>query len=271
MSMYATTRKTLAHILLLLVALMVLTVPVSVIRAQIGNTSIARTYTVEGAQAVSGDLVSFDKDRQSLHLTKSVNDTTLFGVVIDRPAIVLRSTEAGVPIISSGEASVNVTALGGPIQAGDYITTSTEPGKGQKASVTDTFVVGTALESFGTASSSPTTSGTIAVHLSIGPRPIDGSTTTDAHVSSVTTSKNGTGITVPVVFKYILAALVAIGSITISFRSFGSSIKESIVSVGRNPLAKNSIQSMVVLNTFLIVLVSAAGLFVAFAILFLPI
>ena len=270
MSMYGTLRKKLAQVLTLFAALTVLTVPVSVIHAQIGNTSIARTYTVEGTQPVSGDLVSFDRDKQSLHLTESLNDTTLFGVVVDRPVIVLRSTEAGVPIISSGEVSVNVTALGGPIQAGDYITTSTEPGKGQKASASDAFVVGTALESFGTASSSPTTSGTIAVHLSIGSRPADGSTTTDAYTSSVTTSKS-TGITVPVVFKYLLAALVAIGSITISFRSFGSSIKESIVSVGRNPLAKNSIQSMVVLNTFLIVLVSAAGLFVAFAILFLPI
>lgn len=267
--MSMSTFRTSTHSLLLLIFAGMLSCAMPFFaHAQLSNTSIARTYVVDGTQPVAGDLVSFDKDKQILHLSDTADDETLFGVVVDKPALVL-SSGSGVPIISSGEVSVNVTALGGPIAPGDYITTSSEPGKGKKASPQDGFIVGTALESFGTASSSAA-SGAIAVHLSIGARPGGG-----ANTSTLTTTKQNTSqtssVTIPAFVRYFLAGLVAIGSIAIAFRSFGSSIKESIVSVGRNPLAKTSIQSMVVLNTFLIVLVSAAGLFVAFAILFVPI
>ena len=70
--------------------------------------------------------------------------------------------------------------------------------------------------------------------------------------------------------RYLLATLIAVGSIYAAFRNFGSNITSSIVSVGRNPLAKTSIQFMVLLNAALIVLVSVAGIALSLVVLFIP-
>ncbi|MHB1163597.1 MAG: hypothetical protein ACYCZZ_03730 [Minisyncoccota bacterium] len=250
-----------------------------VAHAQLNNDSIARTYVIPGAQPISGDLISLDRASQTLHLSSVAGDSTLFGVVVSDPVIVLRSSGANVPIVTSGEAIVNVTTLGGVILPGDFITTSSIAGKGQLASSTNDFVVGMALAAFPVATTTPVArqgavvSGNIPVLLQIGPYP--------SPVHPVLSQASGTPvpssaskssfISASTFFRYLLAAIVAIGSVVVAFRNFGSSISDGIISVGRNPLARSSIQSMVVLNVFLTALVSVGGLFIGFAILFLPI
>ena len=248
--------------------------------AQLSNSSIARTYTVSGAQPVSGDLISLDRTSQELHLSSVVGDSTLFGAVVSNPVIILRSAGADVPIVTSGEVLVNVTTIAGAIAPGDLITTSSIAGKGQLATSTDAFIVGMALAAFPSATSTPVAGhgsvvgGSIPVLLEIGPYP---ATAHPAGAQSSGTSataaagKSAAVIGVSTFFRYLLAAIVAIGSIVVAFKNFGASINDSIISVGRNPLAKSSIQSMVILNALLIALVSAGGLFIGFAILFLPI
>jgi len=71
--------------------------------------------------------------------------------------------------------------------------------------------------------------------------------------------------------KYILATLVAIGTVYIAFKVSNSSIKEGLISIGRNPLAKTSINSMLAINVIMIILISAVGLTVAIALVLLPI
>lgn len=252
-----------------------------VAHAQLSNSSIARTYVISGTQPVSGDLISLDRTSQALHLSDFVGDITLFGVVVSDPVIILRSVGAHVPIVTSGEAMVNVTTSGGVITPGDFITTSSIAGKGQLASSTDAFIVGMALAAFPSATSTVAVKkgvvveGNIPVLLEIGPYPSTAHPTSSSQSSgtstSVATTKSTPTIGVSTFFRYLLAAVVAVGSIVVAFKNFGASINDGIISVGRNPLAKSSIQSMVILNAFLIALVSMGGLFVGFAILFLPI
>ena len=249
--------------------------------AQFSDTTIAKTYLISGGIAEFGDLVSFDRTTQTFHLTKEVNDSNIFGVVVTSPAIVFRTSTEGVPLVSSGEVYVQVTTINGPINAGDYITSSPIPGKGQKADPSAPFVIGTALDSFPvaptntatTVSTSTVDGGSIRVLLAIGPKASDAegsSGTGDATGDPMAGLLNVLGVSTPLatLIKYALAALVVIGSIYVAFRNFGSNMKDSIISVGRNPLAKTSIQSMVVLNTVLIVLVSVVGLFIGLLILF---
>lgn len=265
---------------LFLMIFSVLTIP-SAAYAQFGDTTIAKTYLISGDRAGFGDLVSFDRATQTFHLTSEANDPNLFGVVVTSPAIVLRTSTEGVPLVSSGEVYVQVTTVNGPISAGDSITSSSIPGKGQKADFSTSFIVGTALDSFPALSTNTTTAvststvdgGSIRVLLAIGPKSVDaeGSAGTgDATGDPMAGLLNVLGVSTPLatLIKYVLAALVVIGSIYVAFRNFGSNMKDSIISVGRNPLAKASIQSMVVLNTVLIVLVSVVGLFVGLLILF---
>ena len=167
---------------------------------------------------------------------------------------------------------VNVTTINGPIVAGDYITSSTLVGKGEKSTRASDRVIGVALESFpptgATVDSGQTTySGMIRVLLSVGARPAN---TGGVMGAGGVSGGSATGINTPLanVLKYALATLVVMGSIFVAFRTFGASLRNSIVSVGRNPLAKPAIQSMVVINTVLVIVVTAVGLFIGLMILF---
>lgn len=266
--------------LLLSAGLFALGIP-SAVYAQFGDATIAKTYFISGDTVESGDLISFDRTTQTFHLTQEVDDKNLFGVAVTDPTIVLRTNASNVPLVSSGEVYVQVTTANGPIRAGDYIISSSIPGKGQKADSSVSFIVGTALESFPALSASTSTiaststvdGSVIRVLLAIGPKSgqVEGTAGTGDATGNPTENLLGTlGVSTPlaVVLKYALAALVVIGSIYVAFRNFGSNMKDSIISVGRNPLAKSSIQSMVVLNTVLIVLVSVVGLFIGLLILF---
>ena len=253
----------------------------SVAHAQSDNTAIAKTYIISGDAPVTGDLVSFDPATQTFRLAKKTSDSSVFGVVVTNPVIILRTSANGVPLVNSGEAFVNVTTINGPISAGDYITSSSVPGKGQRADSSTSFVVGTALDAFprsstttpATASTSVIYGGSIRVMFNIGPKSVvaEKPVATPGVVGPLSRG-NATGVSAPVamLIKYVLAAIVVAGTIYIAFRNFGSNMKDSIVSIGRNPLARASIQSMVVINTVLIVVVSVVGLFVGFMILFLP-
>lgn len=252
----------------------------STAHAQFGDTAVAKTYLISGKTAEFGDLISFDRTTQTFHLAQEIGDPNLFGVVVTSPTIVLRTSTEGVPLVNSGEVYMQVTTVNGPISAGDYITSSPIPGKGQKADPSTSFIVGTALDSFpavstdtpATVSTSTVDGSSIRVLLAIGPRSVDseGSSGTGDATGDPTTSVDILGVSTPLatLIKYILAALVVTGSIYVAFRNFGSNMKDSIISVGRNPLAKTSIQSMVVLNTVLIVFVSIVGFFIGLLILF---
>lgn len=249
----------------------------SLAHAFVGSTGIAKTDLVSGGTPVSGDIVVFNPNTRNYRLARKVADPSLYGVVVASPLLVLEDSKSGgVPIVTSGEAYVNVTALSGPIHVGDYVTSSSIPGVGGLASSTDAYIVGTALEPFSGASTTSafqaipgsTPEGSILVLLSIGPRPAApnlSASQTPLPVSSRTASSM-----VLQVIRYVLAALITVGSIYAAFRNFGSNITSSIVSVGRNPLAKTSIQFMMLLNAALIVLVSVAGIALSLVVLFAP-
>ncbi len=236
-------------------------------------TAIAKTYTVQG-ESISGDLVSFDRASRAFTLARVVGDPNLFGVVVSDPFVLLRTMASGTPVMNTGEASVNVTTINGAIAAGDYVTSSTIPGKGEKSTRAGDTVIGIALETFPSPSASveiredgPVYSGTIKVLLSVGPRPSNTGGTLGAPGIP---GRSVTGLNTPIanILKYLLATLVVVGSIYVAFRNFGTNLRDSIVSVGRNPLAKPAIQSMVVINTVLVIVVTAAGLFIGLMILF---
>lgn len=236
-------------------------------------SSMARTYLVQGEPDV-GDIVSFETSTQTFVLASKIGDPDMFGVVVDEPLVVLRLLEEGIPLISAGETTVNVTTINGPIVAGDYITSSTIAGKGEKSTRENEAVIGVALEAFPSpddavtvSDSGPVYSGAITVMLKVGHRvPV----TAEKPVETGTQGRSVTGVNTLVanIIKYILSALVVGGSVYVAFRNFGANLRDSIVSVGRNPLAKPAIQSMVVINTVLAIVISAVGLFIGLMILF---
>ena len=160
-----------------------------------------------------------------------------------------------------GKVSVNVTAENGPIKAGDYITTSKIPGKGQKATELTGYVVGRSLESL----NGP--QGRVEVALSIGPAVIisKGNILDQLGLALIKNVQKPEGAALFV--RYVTAGLTAILITLFAFNNFAKNITKGIESVGRNPLARQQILFIVVINIILIGVITLGGLILSLAII----
>lgn len=243
--------------------------------AQIKELDIAQRYELADGTFEFGDIIVYDRDSLVYKLSVVHGDPDVFGVTLETPTLLLDDGTANAPVVRSGEAFVNVVARNGPIAPGDYVTTSGVRGKGERANVEDAYLIGIALGSFSglpeevVGSEGEVSYGRIPVLLSVGHVSKAQEVLTGAPVSAA--DNDITEATLLNVIQYIVAAFIAVGSVFIAFRNFGPNLKTGIDSIGRNPLAKSSIQSMVFLNAVLIALVSAGGLIISLAILLLPI
>lgn len=126
------------------------------------NTFIDVAENYPSHQALSaGDVVTIDPG-ESEHVLKSsaANDDMLLGVVSTNPGLTLGSKIPGYPIALAGRVPVKVTDEGGPIAAGDYLTSSSIPGYAKKA-VFGNKTIGQALSSLSGSS------GTVIVFVNV--------------------------------------------------------------------------------------------------------
>jgi hypothetical protein len=92
---------------------------------------VAENYS-SPQQLNSGDVVTFAGGTDVVKSTEPFQ-STLAGVISDNPGLVLSGNTEGYPLALSGRVPVNVTDEGGPIKPGDYLTSSSTPGKAMKA------------------------------------------------------------------------------------------------------------------------------------------
>ncbi len=254
--------------------------------------------TVASPVAVVGnvnnhDIISYNSTDDTYIPSRHFADESMLGVVVDDPVFYM-GEDATVassvrPVIRFGEAIVNVSTVGGEIKAGDIITTSEIPGNGQRADKENTpYILGFALDNMVlnggeiTYGGKNVKLGTVSVALRIGPYITkEGAkfiTTGKEELDTLTNVVNEGGVASAnvknigpfKVFRFLLAAIVAISSIIISITRFGDAFREGVVSIGRNPLARSQIHSVLLWNTLLIILVSGVGLSVAVAIILFP-
>ncbi len=198
-------------------------------------------------------------------LTTIPYDSQVMGVVARDAAIILntKSTTNGIPVISNGTVYVLVSSQNGKIKKGDLITSSTIPGVAVKASK-DGYVLGTALEGYDNPNAKQT--GEIALDLSLhyfNSKPtILGSLSDILKVALLPTKDSPTPI-----FKYIVAALVVMGSFVLGFLSFGRTAAKGVEALGRNPAASKIIHLGIIFNVIIVGIIVIAGLTVAFLIL----
>jgi len=107
-----------------------------------------------------GDLVIASDEKETVELTTSSYDPKLIGVVATRPNILFRldgwsslgdkadrTSGTSAPISLVGRVPVKVSTENGPIEVGDYLTSSNKPGVAKKATKPGT-IIGKALEDF---------------------------------------------------------------------------------------------------------------------------
>lgn len=243
--------------------------------------AVAASVSLSVAHVVPifGDAVPSDADivvlRNNRHeLSSEPYDSLVIGIITLNPALSFQSTdiENGYPVAESGIIKVNVTTENGAITAGDYITTSSTPGAGMKAT-RSAVVVGIALENYSDSSQK----GPIDVDMQLKPTTIlsTGDTfagTKDAFskirdafsLSAIAAADEPSKI-----IRYVIASLITLISIIFAFYMFGRTANAGVVAVGRNPGARRSIGLAVIFNVFMTLTVSFTGLALSYAILIL--
>ncbi|MEK7168896.1 MAG: hypothetical protein AAB778_02685 [Patescibacteria group bacterium] len=229
------------------------------VTAQDLSSGLAIQVPVEG-EVVAGDILCSSNNIYKKCISEY--QTSMYGVVVERSSLEIKDPEivGGKLIVTSGIATIRFTNLNGDIKKGNYITSSNTEGIAQLASKNG-YVLGTALED------SVGNTGVIQAVINIHP----------ATGMSKSTSSNliqfiRDGLTVPVFeplesFRYLLAGLMVIIAFTLGLLYFGRSSRAGIEAIGRNPLAKSTIQFTTVLNVLLTIVIVGVGLLVAYFIL----
>jgi hypothetical protein len=206
----------------------------------------------------TGSLVSLDpKATGTVVVTDLNNVANLFGVVVPptSASISLSGSSGQVQVVTSGTANVLVSTSGGDIKVGDYITVSPIAGVGQKVGSSSTKVVGTAQTDFngsgeGVTKRSIEDASGKKTEVSIGQIPVvigvSTFTSTDGkqnyvvpnwlqNLSNTVAGKEVSPIRI-IIAGIIL--LISLASVTVLLYS---AVRNSIISIGRNPLSKNSV------------------------------
>lgn len=252
----------------------------SPVMAELPDFSLAVTYKISDPELVDGDIVSLSKTDASVRRSQNRYDETMHGVYVFFPKLAYRTPGNDYPVSRNGELDVNVTNINGDIKIGDYISSSEIPGKGMLATEFTGYMLGVALAPFDSKSgvdfnfkNKNYKLGKIKVAVGIGPaspsviKSSGGLFGTIRFLGSslfynIANSKQAERI-----IRIILAILVALTSIILSVNYFGKNVTKGIESIGRNPLAKSTIQSMIVLNIILIASIAIGGIIIALVII----
>lgn len=243
--------------------------------AQEMNLSIATTYTINDTNAGNGDVMCFDHEgKGQLNRCNFESDDMIYGVLTDKPQVVLRGATEERPVARQGNIMVNVSTVNGNISASDYITSSEIAGRGERATQVSGWVVGRALKSFtlndGTKSTykkKQISIGQVPVALSIGPAEIlpKGNILDKLGILLLKNVQAPGGAATFI--RYVTAGLVTIMVAAFAFSNFGRNITKGVESVGRNPLASRHIQFIVIINIILIAAVTIGGILLSLAII----
>lgn len=226
------------------------------VHAQNQGLEVASVFEIADTQAQTGDILISTEG--GLVRASQGFDNKMFGVLVEQPVLVLRNTSTtGKPVVRTGIAEVNVTTLNGLIKYGDYITSSKIAGKGMKA-VGSGYVLGIALAAF---DGSEVGKIPVAIKLEY---PTLGAQNSSSRLLGIIGSAFFENVSDPKklteVIRYIAAGLVVLLSFTFGFLTFSRSIYKSVEALGRNPLAKSTIQLSMIINIALLLATGIIGI-----------
>ena len=227
--------------------------------------TISKAYSSTG-NISSGSIVSIDPSNTGGVIAANSLSSHLLGVVVTQndSLITVNPSNSSVQVATGGSTPVLVTNLDGNINKGDYVSVSPLDGAGMKAS-SGLPVIGVAETAFSASNSitakqikdksGKTTTvniGYVRLTINIGSGSVS-ATNKGADLNGLQkTVQNLTGRTVPTI-RIIISLVIAIVAIVSLATLIYGSIYGSIISIGRNPLAKSAI-----INTLRFVLIMAA-------------
>lgn len=239
--------------------LLAVLVPLAIIAASpslagASSANISRAYKLRGSLP-TGSLVSLNPGlSEYVEAANTKNSKLLVGVIVspEDSLLALDQSETKVQVATSGTVSALVSNMNGDIKVGDQVSVSPFNGVGAKA-IEGAYVLGLAQTDFnsrtaGTQSRTVTdlsghkrqiVVGFTRVIVTVGP-PSNGLGQQNVLNSLQQVVKNLTGHTVSTT-RIVLSLAVAVVTILALVTLIYGSIYGSIISIGRNPLAKYTI------------------------------
>ncbi|MBN1162457.1 hypothetical protein JXA34_01795 [Patescibacteria group bacterium] len=189
----------------------------------------------------------------------------IIGVVTADPEIALvgKTQESFVHIASLGNSPVRVTAKNGPINEGDYVTSSEIPGVGMKATESGN-VIGRALESY--TQEDPSQEGVIMAALDVKQVSIEANYSRNL-LTLLQKGSSGVVLYPLESLRYLLAAVLVGASFILGLFSFTRIAINSVQAIGRNPVAHEYIKRETRSSFQLTTIVIIAGLAISYIIL----
>jgi F0F1-type ATP synthase membrane subunit c/vacuolar-type H+-ATPase subunit K len=248
--------------LLLIVLPFCLLVFTSSVNAQVDSLGIAIPIETSD-EVISGDIICTEEG--GLVRCSEGYQPSIYGVVTANPPLALESPDTpDSPLaVTTGDASVRVSAVNGSIAVGDLVTSSENPGVGQKATLNG-FALGVAMESF--ESDNPNEIGEVLVSINIHPISSFAGSRTNL-VSNIRQALSAPVVAPLDSFRYLLAFIIALISFALGFLYFGRVVRSGVEAIGRNPLASRTIQVTIVINIVITVVIVLTGLAIALLVL----
>lgn len=268
-----------AACLLCVLAVVAVTLPVLQVSAQDFTQGYSSTETL-----LRGSLVGLVKDQENqVETITSDRNQDLVGVVVrsNDSAVTLTEDTTGVFVATSGRYDVLVTDVLGNLAAGDTITTSPVKGIAMKADTTQKLILGKMLvdvdfndtsKILSTAQVKDKDGNTVTVRVARALAEIKVGTNPDLESENkapeflVKFSETIAGKPVSALRIYAgLIIIIVAGAISGSL--LYSSVKTSIISIGRNPLSKNSVLSGLAQVVVISVIIFISGLVAVYLLL----
>lgn len=251
-------------------------VVLSVVMSGTAIASLSQGFST-ATPIATGSLVALDaKSSGSVVISDTNNAARLFGVVVPPSSASISLSGGGngqVQVVTTGSAQVLVSTAGGDIRVGDYISVSPIAGVGQKVGPSSSRVVGTAAADFNGSGEGVTRrtidDGTGKKEVSIGQIPVviavSSYTATDGIQSYAipnwlqNLSNTLAGKAVSPVRIIIAGLLLIVSVISISVLLY-SAVRNSIISIGRNPLSRSGVlQGMLTVGFVAVIILSVTA------------
>jgi hypothetical protein len=232
----------------------VLLLLLSPLTAAQGNSAIAQEFQTKDTSVTSASIVGLVKDSSNtVELSTAANVDQLTGVVSNRPLIQLSDGTNGIQVVTSGLTLALVSNLNGDVVSGDKITVSPIEGVGMRAD-TGTTVVGSAQSNLKdvqleTRTIKNTAGKEVEVHIGLLPVQVGVAFYVPAtekkpifvppFLQSLANTVSGRDVSPARVLVAALILLLLFVSITVLLYS---SVRSSIISIGRNPLSERAVR-----------------------------
>lgn len=218
------------------------------------NSAISQRFQASSAGITPAALVNIEEDNPgSVELSDGKNVSRLVGVVSTKPLIGLSDGGGGLDVVTSGNTVALISDLNGSVETGDKITASPIAGVGMKA-VEATTIVGVAqasLKSVQTETREITDKQGKKYQVKIGLLPLqvgvtsytpeveDQSSFVPPFLQGIANAVSGRNVSPLRVLIATLILVLLFLSITVLLYS---SVRSSIISIGRNPLSESAVR-----------------------------